>query len=87
VQLAYLYLVRKRSSSSVLLGFTVALMTWLKTMLYFMIEANCGFSNTWHNGAFDFWVLFVVTNGMWIVMPFAIVLTLGRTLLTKVNGQ
>ena len=49
-----------------------------KTVLYGLIEAASGFHHTSHNNAFDLYLLYALPNGLWIVMPGLLVITLAR---------
>ncbi|KAK4041344.1 hypothetical protein C8A01DRAFT_45494 [Parachaetomium inaequale] len=54
---------------AVLVGFSAAVMTVSKTVLYWVLEYCSGFDNIGQN---DFWTLFVlwiIPNGAWIVAP------------------
>lgn len=55
-----------------LVGFSVALMTFWKTALYWL-QDYLGGPNGWHftghNKTYEFLVLFVIPNGFWLVVP------------------
>lgn len=57
-----------------ILGMNAAMMTFWKTVLYWGIEIVSGFENTAHNNLFDAVFIFIIPNGFWLVVPFAIIL-------------
>jgi hypothetical protein len=61
-----------------LTAFAVATMTLSKTVLYGLVELASANKHTEHNSIQDLVLLYIIPNGMWIVMPLAIVLTLSR---------
>ncbi|KAL7423532.1 uroporphyrin-III C-methyltransferase [Cryptotrichosporon argae] len=63
-----------------LVGFAVAVMTTSKTVLYFLQEYFCGWCMVGHNDARTFWLVWVVPNGTWIVVPFVVSVVLGTQL-------
>ena len=48
-----------------------------KTVLYATVEIVSGFENTKQNNLFDLAFLYILPNGLWIVIPFLVVVTLG----------
>lgn len=83
LQLVYLALARAGSSFSTITGFTVSLMTFYKTVLYFAIAYNGNWATVPSVAAGDwstlFW-LYILPNGIWIVVPFLVCLNLGTKL-------
>ncbi|GAN05679.1 conserved hypothetical protein [Mucor ambiguus] len=63
-----------------LVGFSAALMTLSKTVLYWLIEPFSGYQHIGHNSLKDLIILWIIPNGLWIVVPAAIVYTLGKDL-------
>ncbi|KAL9545599.1 hypothetical protein MBANPS3_007067 [Mucor bainieri] len=63
-----------------LVGFSAALMTLSKTVLYWLIEPFSGYQHIGHNSLKDLIFLWIIPNGLWIVVPAAIVYTLGKDL-------
>jgi len=57
-------------------------MTMSKTMLYFTMEACCGFRNTRHNDAVTMMALYVLPNGIWIFFPMLVLYELVSALET-----
>ncbi|KAL2020019.1 hypothetical protein VTK56DRAFT_8922 [Thermocarpiscus australiensis] len=54
---------------AVLLGFSAAVMTVSKTLLYWLNEYYSGFDNIGHNLPWDLIVLWIIPNGAWLVFP------------------
>ncbi|BGP45322.1 hypothetical protein JCM10450v2_001140 [Rhodotorula kratochvilovae] len=65
----YLFLAGRGSPVAVLVGFTATVMTAAKTVLYWLRDQQAGWDATGHNSTRDFWVLFAIPNGAWIVVP------------------
>ncbi|SAM07962.1 hypothetical protein [Absidia glauca] len=84
LNLTYLYLASQPTNYNInkvnLLGFSAALLTFNKTALYWLNEFFSGMNHTGHNSIFDFVLLWVIPNGLWIVVPGLILVTLGRDL-------
>lgn len=49
--------------------FSAALMTFWKTVLYFLVEACSGWKYTKQSDAADFWLLFVLPSFFWLAGP------------------
>ncbi|KAF9507113.1 hypothetical protein BS47DRAFT_1304407 [Hydnum rufescens UP504] len=84
------------SPISPLLGFTAAVMTLSKTVLYGLQDYFCGWCSSGHNPASTFIVLYLFPNvkcgplmtpllRLWVVMPAAIVVFLGRELASSLS--
>ncbi|EPB91892.1 hypothetical protein HMPREF1544_01186 [Mucor circinelloides 1006PhL] len=69
-----------------LVGFSAALMTLSKTILYWLIEPFSGYQHIGHNSVKDLIILWIIPNGLWIVVPAAIVYTLGKDLFHRLNA-
>ncbi|KZP32137.1 hypothetical protein FIBSPDRAFT_849119 [Athelia psychrophila] len=75
----YLYCAHVSSwAGAPLIGFGAAVMTLSKTMLYGLQEYYCGGCSVGHNNLRDLVVYYFVPNGLWIVIPSLIVLSLGK---------
>lgn len=61
-----------------LVGFAGAIMTASKTILYFLQEYFCGWCNVGHNDRWTFWMVWVIPNGTWIILPAIVSVILGR---------
>ncbi|KAF2226071.1 hypothetical protein BDZ85DRAFT_192705 [Elsinoe ampelina] len=64
-----------------LLGFAVTVMTWSKTVLYWLNEAYSGFDNIGHNDAWTLVTLWVLPNAPWIVIPIYLTYVFGAEIL------
>ncbi|TRM58478.1 hypothetical protein BD626DRAFT_183122 [Schizophyllum amplum] len=81
LNLVYLYLAHVTPSPSApLIGFCAATMTLWKTVLYWMQEAFCSGAGCTvrHNNLVDLTVYWLIPNGIWLVVPTAIIYVLGR---------
>jgi len=80
LNLAYVYLshVSTPSPSAPVIGFAAAVMTLSKTMLYVAQDYYCGWCSVGHNKLVDLVFLWIVPNGLWIVIPAFIVNRLGK---------
>ena len=63
-----------------MLAYSVSLMTLAKTVLYFLMDAVSGFAQTRHNSLGMLIPYYLMTNGVWLVVPTLIVASLGRRL-------
>ncbi|KAI9854415.1 MAG: hypothetical protein M1824_000341 [Vezdaea acicularis] len=52
-----------------LLGFSVAVMTLSKTVIYWAIEYYSGWANIGHNNLFDLTVYFLLPQAPWLIFP------------------
>ncbi|KFA48357.1 hypothetical protein S40293_04491 [Stachybotrys chartarum IBT 40293] len=72
---AYLWLARsngrtvggRQGALAVLIGFSAAVMTLSKTVLYWLNEYFSGFDNIGHNAPLDLLFLWIIPNGAWLV--------------------
>ena len=82
---SYLYLAHRASppyaAVAPLVGFTAVIMTESKTALYWL-QDHLGGPNGWvytgHCSTRDWWVLFALPNGAWLVGPAVVAYVLGR---------
>ncbi|QUC19219.1 uncharacterized protein UV8b_03460 [Ustilaginoidea virens] len=95
--LAYLRLWRSRrqpagavagrvGALALLLGFSAAVMTLSKTVLYWAHEYFSGFANIGHNAVADLVLLWIVPNGAWLVGPSYMIYALGSEILDNLEG-
>ncbi|ORY96346.1 hypothetical protein BCR43DRAFT_491535 [Syncephalastrum racemosum] len=70
-----------------LVGFSAAILTTAKTVLYWLVEWFSGMQHTGHNTPSDFLILWVIPNGAWIVAPTVIAWVLGRDLFARLQDQ
>jgi hypothetical protein len=72
---------RGRGHLAHLLALVVTSLTGAKTMLFFLFEAVAGWPSIGHNDLLPLLAFWVIPNGLWIIMPFAVALHTGRRLL------
>jgi hypothetical protein len=90
LNILYLYLTfsapsASPSTSAPLVAFTSASLTLAKTILYWAQEYYCSYCSVGHNTVRDLVQYWIIPNGFWIVVPAAIVWTLGRELLEELK--
>ncbi|KAK4163904.1 hypothetical protein QBC43DRAFT_318901 [Cladorrhinum sp. PSN259] len=69
----------REASKMVLVGYSAAIMTVSKTVLYWLNEYYSGFDNIGQNNLWRLVVLWIIPNGLWLVVPtFSMILPLGR---------
>ncbi|PHH80746.1 hypothetical protein CDD82_1537 [Ophiocordyceps australis] len=66
---------------AVLLGFSAAVMTLSKTVLYWMNEYYSGFDNIGHNAFVQLLFLWIIPNGAWLVGSTYMIWSLGSDIL------
>jgi len=71
---------------AVLLGFSGAVMTLSKSLLYWLNEAFSDFKNIGHNSLYDLIVLWIIPNGLWIVLPSYMIYVLGKDILESMGA-
>ncbi|KAG4029087.1 hypothetical protein MFRU_017g00250 [Monilinia fructicola] len=71
----------KMGALAVLVGYSAAVMTVSKTLLYWMNEYYSGFANIGHNSIRDLVFLWIIPNGAWIVVPSYIIYVTGSEIL------
>lgn len=67
----------KMGAVAVLVGYSAAVMTVSKTLLYWMNEYYSGFENIGHNSIRDLIFLWIIPNGAWLVVPSYIIYVTG----------
>jgi hypothetical protein len=80
-----LFLHLKSDPRSVVLGFGVALMTLAKTVLYLLLEYISGMENVIHNDLRTLMLLYIIPNGVWIIVPTLVVFAAGSRLTRAVG--
>ncbi|KAI0708074.1 hypothetical protein C8T65DRAFT_650476 [Cerioporus squamosus] len=79
INIAYLYLAHVAGSPAApLVGFTSAVMTLSKTVLYWLQEYYCGGCSVGHNDFKTLLVYWIIPNGLWLLVPSYIIWVLGR---------
>ncbi|GAA5887168.1 hypothetical protein JCM16303_002212 [Sporobolomyces ruberrimus] len=77
LNLMFLVLSGQKSPVAILVGFSAVLMTASKTVLYWLVDHQSGWAATGHNTARDWWLLFALPNGLWILFPTVLALMFG----------
>jgi len=81
LNILYLYLAHvAKWPPAPIIGFASAALTLGKTALYWLQEYYCGYCDIGHNAFWDLILLWVIPNGLWLVVPTLIVLQLGKDL-------
>jgi len=78
---------KKGHPTAPLIGFTAAVMTLSKTVLYHLQEYYCGWCSIGHNEFKTLFWLWIIPNGLWIVFPFLVASTLGATIATSLRNH
>jgi len=88
INIGYLYKTHiSPSPVAPLIGFTGVVMTFSKTVLYWLQEYYCSFCKIGHNNLYDLIVLWVLPNGAWLVVPGLIMITLGGDIAKSLRTQ
>ncbi|KAL2693644.1 hypothetical protein Neosp_000205 [[Neocosmospora] mangrovei] len=66
---------------AVLIGFSAAVMTLSKTVLYWANEYYSGFDNIGHNTPLDIFYLWALPNGFWLILPAYMIWVFGNNIL------
>jgi len=66
---------------ALLVGYTAAIMTLSKTVLYWLNEYYSGFENIGHNSFTDLIFLWIIPNGAWLVAPSYIIYVTGSEII------
>ncbi|OCT53831.1 hypothetical protein CLCR_10635 [Cladophialophora carrionii] len=74
-------------AKAVLYLFSAAVMTFSKTVLYWLNEYFSGFANIGHNSAYNLVFLWIIPNGLWLVFPAYIMYLLGAEILEAMDGS
>ncbi|KAF8628925.1 hypothetical protein AX15_003644 [Amanita polypyramis BW_CC] len=81
MNLAYVYLAHVAEwPGAPLIGFSSAVMTLSKTVLYWTQEYYCNYCAVGHNTLENLIIYWIIPNGLWIVIPSLIVKRLGTDL-------
>lgn len=101
LQIYFLWLrkVPGRQNKALLIGYTVSVMTLSKTVLYWLQEYYSGFlselrkklihryADIGHNSVDRLILLWIIPNGVWIVVPAILVKQFGAELMQKLNAR
>ncbi|KAM3554413.1 hypothetical protein ARSEF4850_006466 [Beauveria asiatica] len=76
----------RRGAQAVLVGFSAAVMTLSKTILYWLNEYYSGFDNIGHNDLFSLVFLWIIPNGAWLVGSTWMIYSLGGDILRGIEA-
>ncbi|EKM77576.1 hypothetical protein AGABI1DRAFT_101621 [Agaricus bisporus var. burnettii JB137-S8] len=86
LNLVYIYLAHGvQSPSAPVVGLSAVVMTLAKTVLYWLNDYYCGFCNIGHNDVFTLITLWIIPNGIWLVIPSIITWVLGNDIAEQLN--
>jgi len=74
-------IVGREAGLAVLIGFSVAVMTLSKTVLYWLNEYFSGFAHIGHNDFMSLLFLWIIPNGAWLVAPSYMIYVFGAEIL------
>lgn len=77
---------RGANALATLLVFAVSTLTAAKTLLILLIEGVTGLSHVGHNPPSDLVWMYLVPNGIWVVVPLIVAAVAGRRLLVAARG-
>jgi len=92
-QLSMVFFVLKHVSGkaglSLLLAFMVSTMTFAKTVLYFLLSTSiCGGEHyISHNDWNRMILLYIIPNGIWIILPFLCMVATGQRILICMESE
>ncbi|PVD34237.1 hypothetical protein C0Q70_05505 [Pomacea canaliculata] len=77
----------RSSRHTIPLAFTVSVMTFWKTLFYLYAFSDCGGGAPYRvgNSALQEFFIFVVPNGIWILVPFAVMMALWPRMVPEVS--
>lgn len=80
------YVDGRMGALAVLVGYSAAVMTVSKTVLYWMNEYYSGFENIGHNSWADLVLLWIIPNGAWLVLPSYMIYLTGAEILQGLSN-
>ncbi|KAG8905593.1 hypothetical protein FRB99_008591 [Tulasnella sp. 403] len=80
----YVYLGTKHTMAP-FIGYSAALMTLSKTLLYWLQEYYCDYCSAGHNSFADLLQYWIIPNGLWVVFPAYIVYVLGSDVVKSIR--
>ncbi|KAM3068713.1 hypothetical protein ACMFMG_010890 [Clarireedia jacksonii] len=75
------YIDGSKGARALLVGYSAAVMTVSKTLLYWLNEYYSGYENIGHNSIGDLIFLWIIPNGLWLVVPSYIVYVTGSEII------
>ncbi|KAI9166528.1 hypothetical protein HJFPF1_02635 [Paramyrothecium foliicola] len=76
----------RHGALAVLIGFSAAVMTFSKTVLYWLQEYYGDYAHIGHNAPFELILLWIIPNGAWLVGSSYMIWDLGRSILNGLIG-
>jgi len=70
----------RQGATALAIGFSAAIMTLSKTVLYWANEYYGGFDNIGHNPPFDLFFLWIIPNGAWLVGSTGMICDMGSSI-------
>ncbi|KAF8488115.1 hypothetical protein JB92DRAFT_3018105 [Gautieria morchelliformis] len=88
LNLYYVYMANVLGSPAApVIGFAAIVMTFSKTVLYWVQEYYCGWCSIGHNSLPDLLLLWVLPNGLWILFPGLIAWKLGKDISANLHAS
>ncbi|KZW00855.1 hypothetical protein EXIGLDRAFT_603719 [Exidia glandulosa HHB12029] len=79
LNLYYVYLTHVSPSPyAPVVGISSAVMTLSKTVLYWLVEYYCNYCAVGHNNVVDLITLWIIPNGIWLIVPTLVIIRLGK---------
>ncbi|KAF1924008.1 uncharacterized protein M421DRAFT_73793 [Didymella exigua CBS 183.55] len=75
----------RNGNRALLIGFTAAVMTLSKTVLYYFNEYFSKFENVAHNDWFTIFLFYGVMNGLWVIFPAYMTIVFGSDILCALD--
>ncbi|KAB5569974.1 hypothetical protein GE09DRAFT_692197 [Coniochaeta sp. 2T2.1] len=76
----------RRAAVAVVVGLSASVMTFSKTVLYWLNEYYSGFDNIGHNSLGALIWLWIIPNGLWLVFPCYMIYALGNEIVDGLAG-
>ncbi|KAJ4400147.1 hypothetical protein N0V91_008938 [Didymella pomorum] len=76
----------KNGNRALLIGFTAAVMTLSKTVLYYFNEYFSSFKSVGHNDWFTIFLFYGVMNGLWVIFPAYMTVVFGSDILQALDS-
>ncbi|CEJ82092.1 hypothetical protein VHEMI02181 [[Torrubiella] hemipterigena] len=77
----------RTASVAAIVGFSAAVMTLSKTLLYWLNEYYSGFDNIGHNDLLSLIFLWIIPNGAWLVGSTYMIVSLGQEIVDGLAGH
>jgi hypothetical protein len=87
INLYALYKDWSNAPSSLPIAMIALSMTFWKTVIYFAMDFVSGFQNTGHNDGYTWTMLYLIPNGIWILVPLMLLVKLIRQLTVALGSM